>query len=38
VIVLRGAASELQKMATELSGMKGIRKGEFVLATTKESR
>jgi CopG family transcriptional regulator, nickel-responsive regulator len=38
VIVLRGPAAELQRMATELRGLKGIRKGEFVLASTKESR
>jgi CopG family transcriptional regulator, nickel-responsive regulator len=37
VIVLRGPAAELQRMATELSGLKGIRKGEFVLASAKES-
>jgi CopG family transcriptional regulator, nickel-responsive regulator len=38
VIVLRGPAADLQMMARELSGLKGIRKGEFVLASAKESR
>jgi CopG family nickel-responsive transcriptional regulator len=34
VIVLRGRAGALQEMAAELRGMKGIHKGELVLATT----
>lgn len=36
VIVLRGRAGTLQKMASELRGMKGIRKGQLVLAKTGE--
>jgi CopG family nickel-responsive transcriptional regulator len=34
VIVLRGRATALQEMAAELRGLKGIRKGQFVLAST----
>lgn len=34
VIVLRGRAGALQEMAAELRGMKGIHKGELVLAAT----
>jgi CopG family nickel-responsive transcriptional regulator len=34
VIVLRGRARALQQMAAELRGMKGIHKGQLVLATT----
>jgi CopG family nickel-responsive transcriptional regulator len=34
VIVLRGRAGLLQRMASELRGMKGIHKGELVLART----
>jgi CopG family nickel-responsive transcriptional regulator len=34
VIVLRGRAGALQEMAAELRGLKGIHKGELVLATT----
>ncbi|MFL5245971.1 MAG: nickel-responsive transcriptional regulator NikR [Gemmataceae bacterium] len=34
VIVLRGRAGALQKIASELRGLKGIHKGQLVLATT----
>ena len=34
VIVLRGQASALQQLAAELSGLKGIHKGQLVLAKT----
>ena len=34
VIVLRGRAGSLQKIASELRGMKGIHKGQLVLAAT----
>jgi CopG family nickel-responsive transcriptional regulator len=34
VIALRGRAGALQKIASELSGLKGIYKGQLVLATT----
>ena len=34
VIVLRGRAGSLQKIAAELRGMKGIHKGQLVLAAT----
>jgi CopG family nickel-responsive transcriptional regulator len=34
VIVLRGRAGALQKMASELRGLKGIHKGQLVLAKT----
>jgi CopG family nickel-responsive transcriptional regulator len=34
VIVLRGRAGTLQKMASELRGLKGIHKGQLVLART----
>jgi CopG family nickel-responsive transcriptional regulator len=34
VIVLRGRAGTLQKMASELRGLKGIHKGQLVLAKT----
>ena len=34
VIVLRGRAGTLQRMALELRGMKGILKGQLVLAKT----
>ena len=34
VIVLRGRAATLQKMAAELRGLKGIHKGQLVLART----
>lgn len=36
VIVLRGRAGSLQKMASELRGLKGIHKGQLVLARTEE--
>jgi CopG family nickel-responsive transcriptional regulator len=36
VIVLRGRAGALQKVASELRGLKGIHKGQLVLAKTKE--
>lgn len=36
VIVLRGRAGTLQKMASELRGLKGIHKGQLVLAKTKD--
>jgi len=32
VIVLRGRAGQLQRMASELRGLKGIHKGQLVLA------
>jgi CopG family nickel-responsive transcriptional regulator len=34
VIVLRGKAGTLQKIASELRGLKGIHKGQLVLAKT----
>ena len=34
VIVLRGQATALKEMAAELRGLKGIRKGQLVLAST----
>jgi CopG family nickel-responsive transcriptional regulator len=34
VIILRGRATALQEMAAELRGLKGIRKGQLVLAST----
>jgi CopG family transcriptional regulator, nickel-responsive regulator len=34
VIILRGSASRLQQVAAELKGMKGIIKGELVMAGT----
>ncbi|MEN6494955.1 MAG: nickel-responsive transcriptional regulator NikR [Thermoguttaceae bacterium] len=33
VIVLRGPASRLQKLASQLRGMKGVYKGELVMAS-----
>jgi CopG family nickel-responsive transcriptional regulator len=36
VIVLRGRAGALQKIAAELRGLKGIQKGQLVLAKTAE--
>ena len=36
VIVLRGRAGTLQKMASELRGLKGIQSGQLVLARTGE--
>jgi CopG family nickel-responsive transcriptional regulator len=36
VIVLRGRAGALQTIASELKGLKGIHKGQLVLATTTE--
>lgn len=36
VIVLRGRAGSLQKIASELRGLKGIHKGQLVLAKTGE--
>jgi len=33
VVVLRGQASRLQKIASQLRGMKGIYKGELVMAS-----
>jgi CopG family nickel-responsive transcriptional regulator len=36
VIVLRGRAGALQKVASELRGLKGIHKGQLVLAKTNE--
>lgn len=33
VIVLRGPASRLQKLAAQLRGMKGVYKGELVMAS-----
>jgi CopG family nickel-responsive transcriptional regulator len=37
VIVLRGRAGALQSIAAELKGLKGIHKGQLVLATTAET-
>jgi CopG family nickel-responsive transcriptional regulator len=37
VIVLRGRAGTLQKMASELRGLKGIHKGQLVLAKTQHA-
>jgi CopG family nickel-responsive transcriptional regulator len=37
VIVLRGGAGALQTIASELKGLKGIHKGQLVLATTTET-
>ncbi len=37
VIVLRGRAGALQTIAAELKGLKGIHKGQLVLATTAET-
>jgi CopG family nickel-responsive transcriptional regulator len=37
VIVLRGRAGQLQRFAAELRGLKGIHRGELVLATTRET-
>jgi len=34
VIVLRGRAGHLQQIAAELRGLKGIRRGQLVLAST----
>lgn len=36
VLVLRGEASRLKKLASELRGMKGVHKGELVLAGVSE--
>jgi len=33
VIILRGSASRLQQIAAELKGLKGIHKGELVMAS-----
>jgi CopG family nickel-responsive transcriptional regulator len=38
VIVLRGRAGALQKVASELRGLKGIHKGQLVLAKTEDLR
>jgi CopG family nickel-responsive transcriptional regulator len=38
VIVLRGRAGTLQRMASELRGMKGIQKGQLVLAKTSQGK
>jgi CopG family nickel-responsive transcriptional regulator len=37
VIVLRGRAGALQRMASALRGMKGIQKGQLVLAKTSQA-
>jgi CopG family transcriptional regulator, nickel-responsive regulator len=37
VIVLRGRAGKLQKMASQLRGLKGIHKGELVMAAAAPS-
>jgi CopG family nickel-responsive transcriptional regulator len=37
VIVLRGRAAALQQIAAELRGLKGIHKGQLVLATSPEA-
>lgn len=36
VIVLRGPAPEIQQLAARLQGMKGIHRGEFVVAAVAE--
>ena len=36
VIVLRGRAGALQKVASELRGLKGIHKGQLVMAKTED--
>jgi metal-responsive CopG/Arc/MetJ family transcriptional regulator len=36
VIVLRGSAERLQKIAAQLRGLKGIFKGELVMAAADE--
>lgn len=38
VIVLRGKAGRLQRMASELRGMKGIQTGQLVLARSQPAR
>ena len=35
VIVLRGPAAKLQQIASKLKGLKGIMKGELVMAAAK---
>jgi len=35
--VLRGRAGALQEIASELRGLKGIQKGQLVLATTTQT-
>ncbi|MEN6449833.1 MAG: nickel-responsive transcriptional regulator NikR [Thermoguttaceae bacterium] len=37
VIVLRGPSARLQKMAAQLRGLKGIHKGELVMANADDS-
>jgi CopG family transcriptional regulator, nickel-responsive regulator len=37
VIVLRGPSAKLQEMAAQLRGMKGVHKGELVMANAEES-
>ena len=37
VIILRGAAGRLQRIASQLKGMKGIFKGELVVASAEEA-
>ena len=37
VIVLRGRASEIQKLAVALQGLKGIKQGQLVLARAEHS-
>lgn len=37
VIVLRGPAARLQQIASQLKGLKGIYKGELVMASAKHS-
>lgn len=37
VVVLRGPASRLQKIASQLRGMKGVHKGELVVASPTET-
>jgi len=36
VIVLRGPAAELQKIAAQLRGLKGIHRGELVMASAEQ--
>jgi CopG family transcriptional regulator, nickel-responsive regulator len=37
VIVLRGPSAKLQEMAAQLQGMKGVHKGELVMANADDS-
>jgi CopG family nickel-responsive transcriptional regulator len=37
VIFLRGRARDLREVATQLQGLKGIRKGQLVVASTEDT-